>query len=188
MAKAFTREEPEQASEPDLPDDIGGDEDSDEAAPQGNPIITREGYERLKQEFDHLWRVERPKVTNEVMWAAAQGDRSENAEYIYGKRRLREIDRRVRWLKKRLLALQIVEPQKAQEGRVFFGAHVTVEDEDGKRSTYRIVGSDEIDLKRGWISIDSPLAKALLGKCPGDVVSVKRPKGEVEITILEVHY
>src|SRR5262249_52951446 len=155
-------------------------------AAQGSPVISRAGYRRLQEELEQLWKVERPRVTNEVMWAAAQGDRSENAEYIYGKRRLREIDRRIRWLSKRLDALQIVEPDKAQEGRVFFGATVALEDEDGKRSTYRIVGSDELDLKRGWISIDSPLAKALLGKSVGESALVKRPKGEVEVTVVEI--
>jgi transcription elongation factor GreB len=177
MSKAFTKEE--QDEEPDEPEI---------AAPQGSPVITRAGYDKLQAELEHLWKVERPKVTNEVMWAAAQGDRSENAEYIYGKRRLREIDRRLRFLKKRLDALQVVEPHPGQLGRVFFGATVTIEDEDGKRSKYRIVGSDEIDTKRGWISIDSPLAKALLGKKKGDFALVMRPKGETEVQILAIAY
>ncbi|MCC6808156.1 MAG: transcription elongation factor GreB [Deltaproteobacteria bacterium] len=180
MSKAFTKEEP---GEDELPDEL-----EEEQKPQGSPVITREGYERLQAEFDKLWKVERPKVTNEVMWAAAQGDRSENAEYIYGKRRLREIDRRVRWLKKRLESLEIVEPHPDQKGKVFFGAYVDVKDEDGKRSKYRIVGSDEIDLKRGWISIDAPLAKALLGKKKGDFALVSRPKGEIEVEIVSVRY
>jgi transcription elongation factor GreB len=150
--------------------------------------ITPEGAKALRDELDQLWTRERPRVTQEVADAAAQGDRSENAEYIYGKRRLREIDRRVRWLAKRLEKLEVVSPSPEQEGRVFFGAHVAIEDEDGKRSTYRIVGSDEIDTKKGWISIDSPLAKALLGKSVGDVALVRRPKGEVEVTVLEIRY
>jgi transcription elongation factor GreB len=183
MSKAFTKEDG--PSDDELPPE---EDDEPVQSTSGSPVITREGYNRLKEEFDRLWRVERPKVTNEVMWAAAQGDRSENAEYIYGKRRLREIDRRVRWLKKRLVALQIVEPAKEQHGKVFFGAIITIIDEDGKRSTYRVVGSDEIDLKRGWISIDSPLAKALLGKRVGDFAVVHRPKGEVEVEILEIRY
>src|SRR5690606_6254031 len=110
------------------------------------------------------WKVERPKITEEVMWAAAQGDRSENAEYIYGKKRLREIDRRIRFLTRRLDSLTVVEPSSEQEGAVRFGAWVTVEDEDGERQTWRIVGPDEFDVKAGRISVDSPLARALLGK------------------------
>jgi transcription elongation factor GreB len=181
MSKAFTREEQQEEPELEIPEE-------DEPVSTASPVITREGYNRLKEEFDRLWKVERPRITTEVMWAAAQGDRSENAEYIYGKKRLREIDRRVRWLKKRLLALQIVEYQEEQEGRVFFGATVRIVDEDGKKSTYRIVGGDEIDLKRGWISIDSPLAKALLGKSVGEWGLVQRPKGEVEVTIEGISY
>jgi len=183
MSKAFTKEDSPQEEELPLEPD-----DEPEQHPQGSPVITRDGYNKLKSEFDRLWKVERPRITTEVMWAAAQGDRSENAEYIYGKKRLREIDRRVRWLKKRLTSLQIVEPQKEQHGKVFFGAFVKVVDEDGKKSAYRIVGSDEIDLKQGWISIDSPLAKALLGKKVGDFGVVNRPKGEVEVEILEITY
>jgi transcription elongation factor GreB len=178
MSKAFTKEE---ASEDELPEE-------EIELPTGSPVITRQGYEKLQAELDQLWRVERPKVTTEVMWAAAQGDRSENAEYIYGKRRLREIDRRLRFLKKRLDSLTVVEPHKDQLGKVFFGATVTVEDEDGKKSTYRFVGSDEIDLKKGWISVDSPLAKALLGKEKGDYALVNRPKGETEVKILSIKY
>jgi transcription elongation factor GreB len=127
-------------------------------------------------------------VTQEVSDAAAQGDRSENAEYIYGKKRLREIDRRIRYLSKLLDRLTVVEPNPAQEGTVFFGATVTVEDEDGKRSTYTIVGPDEIDLNAGRISTESPVAKALLGKREGDEVTVKRPKGEVELSIVAIRY
>ncbi len=181
MSKAFTSEEPQEDNDAEL-------DAQEESKPMGSPVITREGYNKLQEEFDRLWRVERPKVTTEVMWAAAQGDRSENAEYIYGKRRLREIDRRVRWLKKRIESLQIVEPSKEQLGRVFFGAYVTIKDEDGKKSKYRIVGSDEIDLKRGWISIDSPLGKALLGKSKGDEALVNRPKGEMEVVIMKIEY
>ena len=150
--------------------------------------VTPRGYRKIVVEFDQLLKVERPKITAEVTYAASLGDRSENAEYIYGKRRLREIDRRVRWLKKRLESLEIVEPHPDQKGKVFFGAYVDVKDEDGKRSKYRIVGSDEIDLKRGWISIDAPLAKALLGKKKGDFALVSRPKGEIEVEIVSVRY
>ncbi|MGZ3477946.1 MAG: GreA/GreB family elongation factor, partial [Polyangiales bacterium] len=109
------------------------------------------GFRKLQEELEFLWRTERPRVTAEVAAAAAQGDRSENAEYIYGKKRLREIDRRVRFLSKRLDVVQVVEPSQEQEGKVYFGAWVTIEDEDEKRATYRIVGSDEPDSAKGWI-------------------------------------
>jgi transcription elongation factor GreB len=178
MSKAFVKEEGAEEEE-------GGDEPS---ATRGSPYITRAGFVKLQQELKHLWRVERPKVTNEVAVAAAQGDRSENAEYIYGKKKLREIDRRIRFLTKRIDALTIVMPAKEQEGRVFFGAWVEVEDEDGKKSRYRIVGSDEFDTKLGWISVESPIARALIGKRVGDVVTVRRPMGEVELTIVAIRY
>jgi transcription elongation factor GreB len=127
-------------------------------------------------------------VTQEVADAAAQGDRSENAEYIYGKRRLREIDRRVRFLSKRLDEVTIVNEPPSDPKRCFFSAHVTVEDEDGNEKTYRIVGADESDMAKGYISIDSPVARALIGKREGDEVTVKVPKGEVVYTIVTVEY
>jgi len=127
-------------------------------------------------------------VTQEVADAAAQGDRSENAEYIYGKRRLREIDRRVRFLSKRLDEITVVSERPDDPGLVFFGAHVTVEDDDGARRTYRIVGGDESDVDKGWISIDSPVARACLKKREGDLVTVRAPRGEVEYTIVAVRY
>ncbi len=177
MSKAFTKEEDEsEDNEPEI------------VQPSGSPCITKEGYQKLAAELDDLWRVVRPKITNEVMWAAAQGDRSENAEYIYGKRRLREIDRRLRFLKKRLDSVRVVEPNPSQHGRVFFGATVGIEDEEGKKSRYRIIGSDEVDLAKSCISVDSPLAKAMLGKSVGDSVIVRRPKGEIEVTILSIDY
>jgi len=180
MSKAFTKE-PE------------GDEDDEpledeEPRPKGPRYITRAGWDKLRAELDHLWHAERPKVTSDVQAAAAQGDRSENAEYIYGKKRLREIDRRIRFLSKRLDILTIVEPSKEQEGKVFFGAWVTIEDEDEARFTYRIVGGDEIDLEKRHISVDSPVAKALLGKRVGDTVTVVRPKGPVDVTVIEIRY
>jgi len=156
--------------------------------PQRSRYITREGALKLRAELDQLWTVERPRVTQEVADAAAQGDRSENAEYIYGKRRLREIDRRVRFLSKRLDEITIVSESPSDPGRVFFGAHVTLETEDGERHTYRIVGGDESDVDRGWISIDSPVARACLGKRCDDVVTVRAPKGEIEYTIIAVTY
>ncbi|HET6612544.1 MAG TPA: transcription elongation factor GreB [Kofleriaceae bacterium] len=149
--------------------------------------ITRDGFERLKAELDHLWRIERPKVTREVADAAALGDRSENAEYIYGKKRLREIDRRLRFLGKRLKELRIVDDTGGESSVVRFGSWVTVEDDDGKRASYRVVGSDELDAKRGYISVDSPVAKALLGKREDDEVTVRRPKGEIAYTIIAIH-
>src|SRR5690349_9546172 len=126
--------------------------------------ITPEGAKKLRAELEQLWTVERPRVTQEVADAAAQGDRSENAEYIYGKRRLREIDRRVRFLSKRLDDLVVVTEAPSDARRVFFGAWVTLEDEDGEEVTYRIVGPDESDVEKHWISMDAPVARALLGK------------------------
>lgn len=145
----------------------------------------------LRRELDTLWRVDRRRVTAEVSAAAAQGDRSENAEYIYGKRRLREIDRRIRFLQGRLDRVSVVEPGAvADRGRVFFGAWVELEDEAGARLRYRIVGPDEFDIEGGSISVDSPLGRALLGKRPGDTASVSRPrpKEPVEYNVLSIEY
>jgi len=150
--------------------------------------ITPEGAKKLRDELAQLWTVERPRVTQEVADAAAQGDRSENAEYIYGKRRLREIDRRVRFLGKRLDEVTIVHEPPDDPSRVFFSAYVTIEDEDGDAKTYRIVGGDESDMEKQWISIDSPVARALLGKRTGDEVVVQVPKGSVEYTIVGIRY
>lgn len=156
--------------------------------PKSSGYITAEGAKKLRTELEHLWTVERPRVTQEVADAAAQGDRSENAEYIYGKRRLREIDRRLRFLSKRLDEVTVVEEAPADRSRVFFGAWVTVEDEEGQSARYRIVGADEIDTDGGLISIDSPVARALLGKREGDEVLVRRPKGDAAMTIVEISY
>lgn len=150
--------------------------------------ITREGWERLDQELKYLWKDERPKVTRAVSEAAALGDRSENAEYIYGKKRLREIDRRVRFLMKRLDDLQIVYPEKQQEGKVYFGAWVTLINEQDTEVTYRLVGPDEWDVKKGEISIDSPMARALLGKAVDDEVVVKTPEGERYLEVVKIWY
>ncbi|HWV38332.1 MAG TPA: transcription elongation factor GreB [Vulgatibacter sp.] len=182
MSKAFTKETDLEHELP-LPD-----ESDEDLGPPRARYITREGFDALQAELDRLWKVDRPKITTEVMWAAAQGDRSENAEYIYGKKRLREIDRRIRYLSKRLDSLTVVEPSPEQEGRVFFGAWVAVEDEDGVEATYRIVGPDEFDVRARKISVESPLAKALLGKKVGDEAIVARPKGEVEVTIVDIRY
>jgi transcription elongation factor GreB len=150
--------------------------------------ITPEGAKKLRAELDQLWTVERPRVTQEVADAAAQGDRSENAEYIYGKRRLREIDRRVRFLSKRLDQVTVVTESPSDPSRVFFGAYVTLEDEDGEEVTYRIVGPDESDVDKRWISMEAPVAKALLGKRDGDEVLVRRPKGDITYTIVGIRY
>ncbi len=126
--------------------------------------ITVEGEQYLQAELNFLWRTKRPKVTRLVSEAAAQGDRSENAEYIYGKKQLREIDRRVRFLRKRLEQLQVVDRLPDDQERIFFGAWITLENGDDEKSQLRIVGSDEFDPRRGWFSIDSPMARALLGR------------------------
>jgi len=156
--------------------------------PKSAAYITPEGVKRLREELDHLWRVKRPQVTQAVSEAAAQGDRSENAEYIYGKKQLREIDRRIRFLQKRLDELVVVDRTPDDQSRIFFGAWVKLENEVGKVAEYRIVGPDEFDLEKGLISIDSPLARALLKKSVGDEVSVELPGGLMTCTILKVRY
>lgn len=150
--------------------------------------ITPEGYKRLRDEFTYLWRVKRPQVTQAVSDAAALGDRSENAEYIYGKRQLREIDRRIRYLSKRLDELVVVDRKPADQERVYFGAWVRLEDQTGNLSQYRIVGPDEFDLDHGLISVDSPLGRALLKKAKGDETVVELPKGRMVFAIVEVSY
>jgi len=154
-----------------------------------NPnYITPDGARRLSEELGRLRTVERPKTVQEVADAAAQGDRSENAEYIYGKKKLREIDRRMRYLTKRLESAVVVDP-KAQKGdKIFFGATVEVLDEEERRAVYRIVGEDESDSKSGAISWRSPVGHALLGKCVGDVVVVQRPAGDIELEIMKLSY
>lgn len=150
--------------------------------------ITPEGAKRLRDELDWLWREERPRVTQGVSDAAAEGDRSENAEYIYGKKRLREIDRRIRFLTQRLDALTVVNTPPPSHTKIFFGAWVRLENEEGEEVVYRIVGPDEFDLSKGFISMDSPMGKSLLGKSEGDEIVVRRPAGTAEFTILEVAY
>ena len=155
----------------------------------GKPsYVTPEGYRRLEEEAERLWNVERPKLARAVAEAAAEGDRSENAEYIYGKKKLAEVDRRLAFLGKRLDVLTIVDARTDDESRVFFGAWVTLEDEGGDRVTYRIVGPDETDADRGFISIESPVGKALLKKEEGDEVTVRRPKGDKTFEIVAVSY
>ncbi|MBQ74476.1 MAG: transcription elongation factor GreB [Gammaproteobacteria bacterium] len=150
--------------------------------------ITPQGVRKLRDELNHLWREKRPEVTQKVSDAAALGDRSENADYIYGKKHLREIDKRIRYLTKRLDNLEIVDRKPDDQEKVFFGAWLKLEDEGAEVSQLRIVGADEFDLKKGWISLESPMAKSLLGKRKGDDVIVKRPIGDIEMTILDVSY
>ena len=150
--------------------------------------ITRQGWNVLDRELKFLWKEERPQVTQAVSDAAALGDRSENAEYIYGKRRLREIDRRVRFLTKRLEVLQIVDHSPKQEGKVFFGAWVELENEDGEVKQYRIVGCDEFDPAKNWISIDSPVARALIGKEEDDEITVETPSGKIQLYVNRIWY
>ena len=152
---------------------------------KGNPI-TRAGYQKLVEERDRLWKVDRPKVTHEVSEAAALGDRSENAEYIYGKKKLREIDKRLHFLNDRIERAIVVDPATLSGDRVVFGATVTIEDEDGKVSVYQIVGEDEVDAGAGKISHKSPVGRAVLGKRKGDTVTVHRPAGELEVTIEKI--
>jgi transcription elongation factor GreB len=156
--------------------------------PKRSPHITPEGAKKLRAELDQLWTVERPRVTQEVADAAAQGDRSENAEYIYGKKKLREIDRRIQWLTRRLESATVVEPRTDGVTTAFFGAYVEVEDEEGVRTTYRIVGEDEIDLDKGHISWRSPLGRSLLKRREGDAIVLRRPSGEVELVVVSVRY
>ena len=182
MSKAFTRES-----------DTDSEEEWEEpqaGLPPGTPnYITPEGHARLFSELDQLLRVDRPKVVETVAWAASNGDRSENGDYIYGKRRLREIDRRIRFLTKRLEIAQVVDPAlQAGNDQVFFGATVTVCDEAGASHTYRIVGVDETDLARGHISWISPLARALLKSREGDTVRFQSPAGPREIEVESVRY
>jgi transcription elongation factor GreB len=154
----------------------------------GAKYITAEGERALKSELHQLWKVERPQVTQSVSEAAAMGDRSENADYIYGKRRLREIDRRVRYLSKRLDEVTVVSQAPDDTSRIFFGAWVTLEDEAGNSHRYRLVGPDEIDPRRGYISIDSPMAKALLGKPTESDIEINTPTGRHEYFVLAIDY
>jgi transcription elongation factor GreB len=150
--------------------------------------ITPDGFRRLSEEHWDIWTVQRPKIVSEVEAAAALGDRSENAEYLYGKRKLRELDRRLRFLSERMDSLSVVEPKPDRAGRAYFGAWVTVEQEDGETRTYRLVGADEFDVAQGLLSVDSPMGRALLGKRTGEVATVQRPAGAAEVTIVEVSW
>lgn len=151
-------------------------------------LITREGFNKLQAELDHLWRQERPETTAKVSWAASLGDRSENADYQYNKKRLREIDRRVRYLRKRLESVQVVDYNPQQDGKVFFGASVEVEDDNGATLRFKIVGPDEIYGRTDYISIDSPMARALLKKSVDDEAEVRTPSGVKTWYINRIEY
>lgn len=182
MSKAFTKESDISTDEEDLP--------SAPPLPSGlKNYITPAGYQRLKDELDQLWKVERPVLVQTITWAASNGDRSENGDYIYGKKRLREIDRRIRFLSKRLESSVVVDPAQRQNcDQVFFGATVTISRQDGGESTYSIVGVDEADAGRGLISWVSPLARALLKARVADVVMLRLPGGIEECEVIEVVY
>ena len=154
----------------------------------GSQFITAAGAARIKEELDELWKVERPRVTQAVSEAAAQGDRSENAEYTYGKKRLREIDRRVRFLRKRLDGMTVVDKPPTDRKRVYFGAWVTIEDDDGRQTRHRIVGPDEFDMHEGYISMDAPLARALMRKALDEELKVELPGGVRTYVITEISY
>jgi transcription elongation factor GreB len=156
--------------------------------PASSAVITPEGFARLNAELKHLWKVERPAVTRKVAEAAAQGDRSENAEYIYGKKQLRQIDARVRFLSKRLDALTVVDRLPPDRSRVFFGAWVTLEDASGSVVRYRLVGPDEFDMNSEYISIDAPVARALLKKQVGDEVRLGSAGAKPKLRIVAIHY
>ncbi|MDQ1314766.1 MAG: transcription elongation factor GreB [Pseudomonadota bacterium] len=181
MNKAFVKET-------DAPDDE--DDFAAPALPAGSKnYMTPGGYAQLDAEFNQLWKVERPKLVETISWAASNGDRSENGDYIYGKKRLREVDRRIRFLSKRLEHAEVVDPAAREAtDQVFFGATVTVADQDGRESTYTLVGIDEADAGRGRIAWISPMARALLKAREGDTVSVQTPDGRREVEIVEVRY
>jgi transcription elongation factor GreB len=184
MSKAFTKEDT-----PGSEVDEGLDDEAVLALPSGGKnYMTLAGAERLRSELAHLLKVDRPETVRVVSWAASNGDRSENGDYLYGKKRLREIDRRIRFLQKRLDSTEIVRSETNDTDQVLFGAWVDVRNEDGEVKTYRIVGIDETDPKRGWISWISPMAKALLQAREGDAVTVRTPRGDEELEILSVDY
>ena len=150
--------------------------------------MTPQGFESLRREYQMLLNEERPKLLETIAWAASNGDRSENADYIYGKRRLREIDRRLRFLSSRMDSAEVVDPAKIKSDRVVFGATVTLIREGGDEVTYQIVGEDESDLKKGQISWKSPVARALLGKKEGDEVMIRKPQGEEYVEIQRIQF
>jgi transcription elongation factor GreB len=182
MSKAFTKE-----------NDGDGPEDDQEAPeseiPKGTKnYITPGGADRMKVELKKLLHQDRPEVVRTVQWAASNGDRSENGDYIYGKRRLREIDRRIRFLSKRLETVEIVDPARQASDRVLFGSTVLVEDEEGSKRSFQIVGIDETDPANGKVSWVSPVAKSLINAKVGDVVTLRTPQGERELEVLQIQY
>jgi transcription elongation factor GreB len=179
MSKAFTRED-------DGPDEDPGIEP--QTPPGTRNYLTPAGYARLKAELKSLVEVERPELLKTIAWAAANGDRSENADYIYGKKRLREIERRIRFLVKRLEIAEVVDPRDQREDRVFFGATVTYADGEGREHTVSIVGTDEVDPARGRVSWVSPIAKAMLKAREGDLVTLRTPAGVEPLEIVAVRY
>jgi len=182
LSKAFVNEDAAAAAD---------DNDDIDAAPDtgGRNLLTPEGHARLQAEMKNLRHVERPKIVDIVSWAASNGDRSENGDYIYGKKRLREIDRRLRYLMKRLEIAEVVDPaRQTNRDRVFFGAWVTFENARGEEVRVRIVGADEARLELGEISWVSPMARALMGAEEGDVVKVRTPNGLEEAEVLEISY
>jgi transcription elongation factor GreB len=182
VSKAFTRE-------PDAPDDDGDLEGANPIPPGSKNYMTPHGWRRLRDELSHLVKVERPEVTSIVSWAASNGDRSENGDYQYGKKRLREIDRRIRYLTKRLENAEVVDPATREEtDQVFFAATVTYANAAGEALTVRIVGVDETDHALGYISWVSPVARALIKAREGDAVALHTPGGREQLDILEVRY
>ena len=183
MSKAFTRED-------DAPeDDFDGDEDANPIPPGSKNYLTPHGWRRMRDELTWLVKTERPQVTSVVSWAAKLGDRSENADYQYGKKRLREIDRRIRYLTKRLEAAEVVDPATREAtDQVFFGATVVYANEAGEENTVRIVGIDEMDPARHYVSWISPIARAFIKCREGDTVTLRTPAGTEELEILEVRY
>ena len=192
MSKAFVKEDDQdQGGELESSGDFASDADQDEDEPKfrsGKNYITNRGFDRLRAELHELLHVERPKLVEVVAWAASNGDRSENADYTYGKKRLREIDRRIRFLQRRMDIAEIVVPENQKGDRVLFGATVTVLDEEQVLRTYKIVGIDETDAKVGKISWISPIGKALLQSKVGDAVLLQTPKGEEELEIKKIEF
>lgn len=180
MSKAFTKE------------DDGDNEEEAEipgtAVPNGKNYITPHGLQRMRDELNRLLDTDRPEVVKVVSWAASNGDRSENGDYLYGKKKLREIDRRIRFLSKRMEIAEVVNPLEKKGDTVLFGATVDLKDEDGRRRRYSIVGVDETDISKGRISWISPIGMALLQARKGDAVTVRTPRGEEELEILDVRY
>ena len=179
MSKAFVKEDENDANE---------EEDFSPSLPSGKNYITPQGLQRLKDELRKILDEDRPALVKTVSWAASNGDRSENGDYIYGKRRLREIDKRIRFLTKRIEIAHVVDPRQQEGPKVKFGATVTLQGEDGRKRTYSIVGIDETDVNRGRISWVSPIGAALLTGSEGEVITVRTPKGEEDLEIIKVRY